>query len=339
MKLILFILCCVVVAVSSLSNDERASLRSIGKQWPQLGWSGEPSCEWRGLDCNDAGNVVSLVSSGNGFTSPMPREIGGLQHMSVLILDSNDMPGVLPDELGTLKNLTSIDLMFNRLQAPLPDSLGSLTRLTGFDLDDNLLDGALPEFFCRYRNMSYISVPGNALTELPECVGRMPSLTSLSAFDNRLTRVPRTIDNVAELTSYMIGGNPLEGGQRAPEFLAGASKLRILWLQAANFVGLLPAWLWTLPELNNVDLSNNQFFGTLPAEMPDNFAEMNSLKLANNSLSGVVPAWICNDTAHNKVVELEGNNFACPLPSCCSTTEDRYRFYRCGSCDSNSRRN
>ena len=54
--------------VNALSDGEIIALKDMQLEWgTQLGWTGSPSCDWRGIACNGYGNVIQLYVDYNLF--------------------------------------------------------------------------------------------------------------------------------------------------------------------------------------------------------------------------------------------------------------------------------
>lgn len=87
----------------------------------QVGYLSELSvCEWPPLNttgrnelnnvvwCNDEGRVVSVAFHTNNLTGTLPKEIGSLQFVAKLMIQSGALTGTLPSELFQLTLLTSM---------------------------------------------------------------------------------------------------------------------------------------------------------------------------------------------------------------------------------------
>lgn len=98
-----------------------------GDNWTNnTNWcSDKPLNEWYGVSADYQGYVYYLNLSDNGLNGKIPDEIGDLNHLRYLYLDSY--------------------YGYNNLTGELPESFGNLSLLEGADLTDNNLTGTIPE--------------------------------------------------------------------------------------------------------------------------------------------------------------------------------------------------
>ncbi|KAL6283486.1 hypothetical protein ACE6H2_014415 [Prunus campanulata] len=82
--------------------------------------------------------------SNNNISGYIPAEIGQLQLLRKLALDSNNFSGIIPDQISNLKNLEVLDLSTNHLSGIIPSSLASLNFLKEFNASYNNLEGPIP---------------------------------------------------------------------------------------------------------------------------------------------------------------------------------------------------
>ncbi|XP_021831807.1 receptor-like protein 2 [Prunus avium] len=82
--------------------------------------------------------------SNNNISGYIPAEIGQLQLLRKLALDSNHFSGIIPDQISNLKNLEVFDLSTNHLSGIIPSSLASLNFLKEFNASYNNLEGPIP---------------------------------------------------------------------------------------------------------------------------------------------------------------------------------------------------
>ena len=55
------LLCCQPDSILALDPGEIVGLKDMQAEWgTQLGWTGSPSCQWKGVTCNLFGNVIAL---------------------------------------------------------------------------------------------------------------------------------------------------------------------------------------------------------------------------------------------------------------------------------------
>ncbi|CAG7890517.1 unnamed protein product [Brassica rapa] len=80
--------------------------------------------------------------------------------------------------------------------------------------------------------------------------------------------------------------------------------------------GQVPGWLWTLPNLYYLNLSNNTFtgFGNSTTVLVSRLSILN-LIASNNNFTGKIPSFIC-DLRSVYTLDLSNNNFSGLIPPC-----------------------
>ena len=50
-----------IIQVTALDTGEVTALKDMQAEWgTQLGWTGAPSCQWKGVTCDSSGHVTRL---------------------------------------------------------------------------------------------------------------------------------------------------------------------------------------------------------------------------------------------------------------------------------------
>ena len=218
----------------AVEHGDRAALAALhaatdGPNWADdENWlGGGPLGEWRGVETDAFGRVVSLDLGGrrdgetgewvpHGLRGPIPPELGRLAGLTSLNLRANAMTGPIPPELGNLAGLEELWLDGNALEGPIPPELGSLTRLRELSLSGNALEGPVP----------------------PE-LGSLAGLEGLWLNDNRLEGpIPPELGSLAHLRGLSLNGNALDGP--VPSALGGLGRLEFLYLDGNALAGALP---------------------------------------------------------------------------------------------------
>jgi Leucine-rich repeat (LRR) protein len=98
-----------------------------------------------------------------GGLTTLPKEIGNLVNLKILILSDNNLT-TLPNEIGNLENLTELDLENNKLTT-LPNNIGNLVNLKDLALNNNELE-TLPEgMLILKKNLKRIDVLNNIFND------------------------------------------------------------------------------------------------------------------------------------------------------------------------------
>ncbi|KAJ9550721.1 hypothetical protein OSB04_014766 [Centaurea solstitialis] len=238
--------------------------------------------------------LTNLIVVGCSFNGPIPDTIGNLERLTILSLNSNRFTGSIPASIGNLKNLYWLDLTKNQLTGTIPVSNGRtpgldmLTRAKHFHLGDNQLSGVIPpRLFSSNMILIHLLFENNKLTgSIPSTLGLVKSLEVVRLDRNSLSGdVPLNINNLTNVNEMYLSNNQLTGPvpnligmqflnyldlsnntfdqSTVPSWFSTLQSLTTLKMHGTNIGGELPAALFTIPQLQNVDLSNNRLNGTL----------------------------------------------------------------------------
>jgi M6 family metalloprotease-like protein len=142
---------------------------------------------WYGVEVKNQ-RVNSIWMRNNNFEGPIPKEIGQLSGLQILVLD-NKITGDIPKEICQLTNLYLLDLGGNKITGSIPSEIGNLKKLRQLILAQNQLTGSIPNE-----------------------IGNFPVLWQLNLADNQLSgTIPKEIGKLANLTSLGLQYNKLEG--------------------------------------------------------------------------------------------------------------------------------
>ncbi|KAL3530544.1 hypothetical protein ACH5RR_009866 [Cinchona calisaya] len=175
------------------------------------------------------------------------------------------------------------------LQFPFNFSWRSLTFL---DLSYNLLEGPLPSSLCNLTNLEYLLLSNNKLSgTIPHCFGNISS--QLIALDLRKNgfhgKIPLNFPEANQLKNLGLNGNKLEGP--IPKSLFNCKKLEILDLGHNKISDTFPMWLEALPELSVLILTSNQLHGTIGISYSKSpFLKLRIFDISYNNFSGSIPA-------------------------------------------------
>eukprot|EP00960_Hanusia_phi_P073574 768042-Hanusia_phi.AAC.5 len=333
----------------------------------RFGWE-EPLSDpclssWYGVECDDAGRVISLLLNGNNLTGLLPRSIGHLAMLSTVNLAKNQLRGTIPPEIASLARLRYLDLSSNQLVGTIPAQLGGARELEMLLLNDNFLTGSLPPVadgaWTRIRNLNlarnrmqgslpaslgalrsieYLDLSSNLLVgTLPGSMGSMRSLKELRMEDNQLlSELPPQWAGMSELRMLNLARNRLHG--RIPgEWGPGMKGLRFLVLYSNRLSGEIPPSLFSMKLLQQVVLSSNQLTGGIPSSILRVSGTLSLLDLRDNKLSGNLPSSLAN-LSQLLFLDLSSNSFSGFLPDYFNTSShflllDRWGKVRLASND------
>ncbi|XP_010463249.1 PREDICTED: receptor-like protein 12 [Camelina sativa] len=199
---------------------------------------------------------ISFVDlSSNAFQGPL--FIPPWKHLDYFSGSKNNFTGKIPLSICGLSSLEVLDLSNNNLNGSIPWCLETLvmSSLSDLNLRNNILSGILPEIFHNAKN-----------------------LISLDVSHNRLEgNVPASLGGCSALEVLNVGSNTFN--DMFPFHLNSLQKLQVLVIRSNKFHGTLHnadgVW-FGFPQLKIIDVSHNDFFGTLPSHYFLNWTAMSS---------------------------------------------------------------
>ena len=126
----------------------------------------------------------------NNLTGPIPKAIGNLKNLKLLVLSGNQLEGEIPGDFDRLAALEKLRLNDNRLTGDIPDALGRLQRLRILDISCNGLSGRLPgSFRVLLKTVEEVDVRDNE-----ELIVTTGDSEQAHSYSTRLLFGPRTCD-------------------------------------------------------------------------------------------------------------------------------------------------
>lgn len=169
----------------------------------------------------EIGELTALKSLNLGnnptLTGPLPKEIGNLVNLTILMAVTTGLEGPLPKEMGNLNKLTNLQLNKNQISGTIPKEWGGMAALINFGMFDTKISGPIPnEIFTGWKNIATFLMNNNPnLTgPLPEGLGNMT--TTQTRFNIHLYEcnftgsIPASWGNIPAVSSQLrIYGNKL----------------------------------------------------------------------------------------------------------------------------------
>ncbi|XP_074570020.1 leucine-rich repeat receptor protein kinase HPCA1-like [Curcuma longa] len=262
--------------------------------------------------------LTTLILAGCQFSGPIPEQLGNLAQLTYLALNNNRFNGRIPASLGRLSNLSWFDIAENQLTGSLPVSTNStpgldqLVQCKHFHFNKNQLSGEIsPQLFSSEMTLIHILFDSNEFVgSIPSTLGLVTSLEVLRLDNNQFEGpVPSNINNLTRVHEFNLANNQLTGllpnltgmnhlnyvdlsnnsfsPSEAPEWFTTIESLTTLVIESGRLVGHVPEGLFSLPQLQQVLLSDNGFNGTL--NMSTNISpQLQLVDFRNNSITGFV---------------------------------------------------
>ncbi|XP_028799557.1 receptor like protein 21-like isoform X3 [Neltuma alba] len=289
-------------------------------------------------------NLSLLNLAVNEFEGQLPACLGNLTSLRTLYLNKNRFEGTFPSSLfHALRSLTAIFLSDDNFSGSFSlSSLANQSNLKVFSISCSnahlKLETENPPFIpsfqlrlfrihkCSLNEANNKTMPTFLLHQYDllalelshlNISGTFPSWlltnnTRLSYFNltHNLFTTPFKLNPASKLLqmeSFDISSNPIR--DEMPSHIGYIfPNLISLNMSSTSLRGYFPASIGEMRQLNDLDLSNNNLFGSLPQEFGQGNNELRFLKLSNNNLSGsCLP--IGSNFTHLLSLDLNNNNF------------------------------
>ncbi|KAM3289909.1 protein TOO MANY MOUTHS [Capsicum chacoense] len=232
--------------------------------------------------------LQTLVLRENGYTGPIPVELGNLTRLRVLDLHKNNLNGSIPVSLGQITGLRSLDLSDNKLTGLIPSLTFPLLNV--LDLNQNHLVGSIPSTLTSCNSLIKLDLSRNHLSgSIPHSIDNLYDLILMDLSYNSLTGpFPVSLKKLNFLQALVLNGNPMDSATLPDNGFDGFKDLMILGLSNMNLQGPIPNSLGRLRKLRVLHLDGNKLNGSIPSSF-GNLNSVSELRLNNNMLSGPIP--------------------------------------------------
>ncbi|KAF3604602.1 hypothetical protein F2Q69_00038774 [Brassica cretica] len=290
--------------------------------------------------------LSSLLLYYNQFTGTIPHNITSLSKLIIFSASNNAFTGTLPSSLFTLPSMERVDLSDNQLNGILElGNISSPSKLRVLDVNNNNLRGPIPVTISKFTNLVRLRL-SQYKTQGPVDFSIFSHLKRLEDLDLSYLNTTTTID-LNDILSYFkrlsvldLSGNLVSFTNKSPvsdpslfselelsgcgitEFPEFVRNQIMSFLDISNnkIKGQVPGWLWTLPNLYYLNLSNNTFTGFQNSTTVSTtvlVSRLSSLTVlaSDNNFSGKIPSFIC-DLRSVYILDLSNNNFSGLIPRC-----------------------
>ncbi|KAK3444982.1 hypothetical protein EUGRSUZ_A00577 [Eucalyptus grandis] len=230
-----------------------------------------------------------------------------LHSLSVIKLDGNNLSTTVPEFFALFSNLKTLHLSSCGLQGVFPRKI-----FQTLDLSFNeLLQGSLPEFPENGSLRTLLHLPSllhffNWFSSLGQPV--MLLLVNCNFGGN----IPSSFTYLLQLTYLDFSFNNFSGSIPSlskSKSLTQIAFLLILDLRFNSLEGNIPSSLFTLPSIQKLQFSNNQFSGQVNEFSNAAQHKLDTLDLSNNNIGGELPKSIWK-LRGLKYLSLSSNNFS-----------------------------
>ncbi|EOA29840.1 hypothetical protein CARUB_v10012934mg [Capsella rubella] len=228
-------------------------------------------------------SLYQLRLSGCGITE-LPEFLRTQHEMAVLDISNNKIKGQVPRWLWTQTNLDSVNLSNNTITGFERASVPKPSMMNFFGSNNNLT-GNIPSFVCTLRSLRILDLSDNNFSgSIPRCMGNLKkTLSVLNLRRNNLSGgLPEHI--FERLRTLDVGHNQLVG--MLPRSLRFFSILEVLNVESNIINDTFSFWLSSLPELQVLVLRSNAFHGPIHQV---SFSKLRIIDISHNQFNGTLP--------------------------------------------------
>ena len=225
--------------------------------------------------------------------SAFPTENGLLTSLQILNIENNNGVGTIPTELCQLTNLRYLNVGRNSFYSHVPACFGDkLTNLQSLYLHGNNLHDPLPLSIANLKELKHFILSDNVLSGDPIPIWNQ--LTSLEVLLADRNKFLSSIDikflwNSTQLRILDVSENDMELAHNHPfpRHLLQMSSLQILDFSRNRLEGLLHSGLQSNNVLQYLSLYDNMMFGTI--HELTNLRNLEHLDVSENEFTGTIP--------------------------------------------------
>ncbi len=259
-----------------------------------------------------------IIVEDNTINGGIPEELVNMSSLIILDLSRNELDGVIP--LITSSTLVYIDFQRNQLTGNLNNLFEFTTCLESLDLSENNLSGNIPSSIANNGQLSFLDISENQLEgELPANFGLLQFMYNLYLNNNNLSgALPGTINNMTHICQFNLSFNQFSGN--LPSGFSFYNGLTLFDVQSNNFEGSIPSQIGAMSTAiqcvnsdNYINVGDNQLSGEIPNSIFD-VEKLRGLNLSNNNFTGTINAGLFEKLTNLRVLGLSGNQFTGTFP-------------------------
>ncbi|MFQ6668144.1 hypothetical protein Gotur_033902, partial [Gossypium turneri] len=240
-------------------------------------------------------NLKSLSISENQLKGSIDmKDLEAFINLRELDMSGNELKDfVIHQELNVSSNVEELYFDGSTLNTNILQGIGVFNSLKRLSLYDCGLIGPLPKHgWCDLRNLEVLDVNLNALEGmLPYCFSNLTSLRELHISRNHF-QIPLSFAPFANLSNLKVLLGDENKMVAEPSFHTSVPKFQLTIISLSKCITSqqpnleLPTFLYYQYDLRYVDLSHNNFSGTVPTWLLENNTKLEVLILMGNSFTG-----------------------------------------------------
>ncbi|CAN6903105.1 unnamed protein product [Brassica oleracea] len=276
--------------------------------------SSSSKLEWLDLRNNRlSGRIIEPLSklthlkllglSFQNTTDPINFVSLGFESLEILDLSGNSI-SKLNTSFPNLKKLA----LNNCSISEFPTFIKTLQKLEVLEISNNRLKGEVPRWLWNMSSLNLLELSHNFLNSF-EGSPKMIINSSVKALESRSNGFQGPLPVISPRLEFMLASNNSFRGN-IPLWLCNQSYLRVLDLSHNNFSGSIPGCL--IKSVGYMDLKNNNLIGRLP-EILNKSGSLTTLDVSHNQITGKLPRSLTN-CKNLEVLKVEGNRITDTFP-------------------------
>ncbi|CAD5316916.1 unnamed protein product [Arabidopsis thaliana] len=234
-------------------------------------------------------NLEELDISHNNFTGAIPPTISKLVKLLHLDLSKNNLEGEVPACLWRLNTMVLSHNSFSSFENTSQEE----ALIEELDLNSNSFQGPIPYMICKLSSLGFLDLSNNLFSgSIPSCIRNFSgSIKELNLGDNNFTgTLPDIFSKATELVSLDVSHNQLEG--KFPKSLINCKALELVNVESNKIKDTFPSWLESLPSLHVLNLRSNKFYGPMyHGHASIGFQSLRIIDISHNNFSGTLPPY------------------------------------------------
>ncbi|KHN02478.1 Leucine-rich repeat receptor-like serine/threonine-protein kinase BAM3 [Glycine soja] len=228
----------------------------------------------------------ALIKWKNSLSPPLPpslnsswslTNLGNLCNWDAIVCDNTNttvsqinlsdanLTGTLTAlDFSSLPNLTQLNLNANHFGGSIPSAIDKLSKLTLLDFGNNLFEGTLPYELGQLRELQYLSFYNNNLNGT----------------------IPYQLMNLPKVWYMDLGSNYFIPPPDWSQYSCMPSLTRLALHLNPTLTSEFPSFILGCHNLTYLDISQNQWKGTIPESMYNNLVKLEYLNLSSSGLEG-----------------------------------------------------